>query len=418
MESFDSLDKKAHATKNRTEKVEIYKKITEYAKKDSNYITDMERYNNSCAAFKTFLEAPLKIAILGYPIKMVGQWDPSFVSKGLPGSEECAVYGSNELARRGYIVKVFMDPPTNSIWSSPFSNPQWVHTDVFYDLNNKETFDLVIMWRRPDVETGKHRGKKVILWIHDYLEQKIDKFPLFDGIFFLSESNRQQYYSQCADDIKSIPNKICGNGVVLDQFTKPMNFSNPYSIGYYSNYSRGLLILLLLWQDIRKEFPTATLDIYYGRQTWGCLTEQQLNMTINKIKELENSGVTERGKVGHQELADRMQSTSVLAYPCTALGETFCITVVKAQLAGCIPVTTRIAALDETVHKEAPTVPFCRNEKEAYMYRDKLLETLRRIRDSKPEDIVAERKKYIEFAKQFSWEKCVDKWMDFYDSIK
>ena len=67
-----------------------------------------------------------------------------------------------------------------------------------------------------------------------------------------------------------------------------------------------------------------------------------------KFKELADHGVTVHGRVSHTDLAKAMAKTQVWAYP-TEFEEIHCITALKAQEAGCYPVTTNVAALDETV---------------------------------------------------------------------
>src|SRR5436853_3901213 len=230
-----------------------------------------------------------------------------------------------------------MNPPESSIWSSVFSNPQWLCVDAW--TSDTEIYDLVIMWRRFDVNTARKRGKIVFFWPHDSPPNlppgfKFPNFPNFDGICILSQHHLNQFNGWTGFNL--IPYIICGNGLNLDQFQKPCSYTNPYSIGYFSNYARGLIVLMLIWPDIRNEFPEATLSICYGRETWGTMPAQFLQFVINKITEYEDIGVIEHGKVGHLELASIMQTTSVWAYPCNNLGitETFCITAIKCQAAG------------------------------------------------------------------------------------
>jgi hypothetical protein len=59
-------------------------------------------------------------------------------------------------------------------------------------------------------------------------------------------------------------------------------------------------------------------------------------------------GVTEHGRVSHQELATAMSRIKVWAYP-TEFTEIHCITALKANQAGLIPVVALVAALKETV---------------------------------------------------------------------
>lgn len=361
----------------------------------------------------------LNIAIIGYKSDLMGHWDPSGVLTGLPGSEECAVYASNELARRGHKVTVFMNPSPESVWRCDLSNPRWLSVDD-YDKSNIK-YDLVMMWRRFDVDTGRQHGKIVFFWPHDSPQLPPNKlfppFPKFDGICILSEHHRGQFNKW--PGFCEIPYIVSGNGIVPDQFQQPMNFTNPYSVGYFSNYARGLVVLMLIWPDIRKEFPQATLSICYGRETWGTMPPNEFDFVVNKIMEYNDIGVIEHGKIGHRELACIMQKTSVWAYPCNYLGETetFCITAVKCQASGCIPVTTRIGALNETVHPDAPSSQNIKSINDVEAYKNTLLAQLRRIGNTDPNIIKHEREKYINFSKTFSWAACVDKWLTLYSQI-
>lgn len=124
----------------------------------------------------------------------------------------------------------------------------------------------------------------------------------------------------------------------------------PNSVGYFSAYYRGLECLLKMWPKIRAQVPDATLDIYYGWESWVAFQgEDDLYHRItSKLEELKDQGVTEHGRVSHEELAKVMKQTQVWAYP-TEFQEIHCITALKAQEAGCYPVTTNVAALNETV---------------------------------------------------------------------
>jgi glycosyltransferase involved in cell wall biosynthesis len=425
---FATLDSMANSSEDLDEKIKIYKEIVSRAQTDNNFYKsiDIEKFWQSSEMFQKLKYSEtsdnnLSIAILGYGSDLFGYWDPFMCESGLPGSEECAVYASQELAKRGHKVTLYMNPSEKSIWRSPLSNPRWLPESMWHSTDNNDTYDLVLMWRRFDHNVGRKRGKMVFFWSHDSPPtlppgQMFGPFPLFDGICILSKHHRLQFNTW--NGFNNIPYTICGNGIVPSQFNNPMNITNPYSVGYFSNYARGLILLIIMWPEIRKEFPEATLSICYGRETWKTMLPDHLQFVIEKIKEYESIGVIEYGKVGHLELASIMQMTSVWAYPCTALSETYCITAIKCQASGCIPVTTRIAALNETVHPEAPNIPVIQNNNDIIQYKDLLLNTLRRIRDNNPEEIKAERQKYINFSKTHTWSNCVDKWLTLYQSLK
>lgn len=122
------------------------------------------------------------------------------------------------------------------------------------------------------------------------------------------------------------------------------------SVGYFSAYYRGLECLLRMWPEIRKQVPDATLDVYYGWESWLALQGEDdfYERMERRFKELETEGVTVHGRVSHVELAAAMRSIQVWAYP-TEFTEIHCITALKAQEAGCYPVTTNVGALAETV---------------------------------------------------------------------
>lgn len=123
------------------------------------------------------------------------------------------------------------------------------------------------------------------------------------------------------------------------------------SVGYFSAYYRGLRCLLKdIWPLVRAEVPDATLDVYYGWESWvGLEGEDDFYFEMEELFEkMKSQGVTVHGRVSHEQLAKAMKGIQVWAYP-TEFPEIHCITALKAQEAGCYPVVTNVAALQETV---------------------------------------------------------------------
>lgn len=355
----------------------------------------------------------LRIAILGYRSEQLGYWDPDTTANGLPGSEEAAVYIDRELQKRGFRVAVYMNPaPTSSYnaLTSTTAAANWYPVETWNDEDHTATYDLVLMWRRFDVTAGRKRGRLVLFWPHDS-PPGVAAFPSFDGVCMLSEHHRRQFSGWT--NFSNIPYTISGNGLVLEQFQRPSRYSNPYSIGYFSNYARGLVALMLLWPEIRRHFPQATLAVCYGRETWGTMPKEHYDFVIAKLEEYASIGVVEHGKVGHEQLADIMCRTSIWAYPCNYLGETetFCITAVKAQAAGCIPVITRVGALPETVHPEAPCAKKIENQDDIKEYGKLLLSVMQQVRSF-------DRKKFVEWGRKWTWGRCVDAWLELYHRLE
>lgn len=282
------------------------------------------------------------LGIFTYPIEGVGTWDPDSIQQGIMGSEEAVIYMAKELADLGYLVTVFGNPPNASPSNQQEANPRYVtlHHPI------EKAFDVAIAWRWPDLGAllrAKKAAKQIHLWPHDTLEHSL-KHVDFDGVLWLSQWQQKQWcsVSPCFQPYKM----IFGNGIDAKQFVLPKQRENPYSCIYGSNYGRGLEHLLEIWPEVHKAYPKATLDLYYGWQHWGLLSMEKEKMMRRQIKALEC--VTDHGKVGHLELSRAYQTASFWIYPCTK-PETFCITALKAQMGGAIPVILEGSALSETV---------------------------------------------------------------------
>lgn len=269
-------------------------------------------------------------------------WDPDSVKTGIYGSEEAVIYLSNELAKLGYRVLVFADPPDNSPYISKGSNPQYIHS-MFYIFHK---CDIAIAWRNPGIATTlKGRSQQLYLWPHDSWHNPIheDYIHIFDGVFWVSKWQRNQWISVNPAFEKF--NNIYGNGIKTEDFDEIKERENPYSCIYGSSYDRGLEHLLSIWPDIKKQFPRATLDIYYGFTNSKFMDSLEFHKKMESLADLD---VKEHGKVSHEELNKAYAHASFWTYPCT-YPETFCITALRAQLSGAIPVIIDGTGLSETV---------------------------------------------------------------------
>lgn len=367
------------------------------------------------------MSAGKHLAILAYASGQT--WCPQNVeTSGLGGSEEAIVYASQVLVKKGYTVTIYANPPYDCEHREKKVNPRYLPCSEYDKEDNK--FDVVLCWRQSNFAQAAKRSRAVYFWPHDLSTHTISKYDLehLDGVFYLTEFHKKDFLAR-TPSLYNIPSVIAGNGIVPEQFTCALegtskwiqerkkkkekhllNNKPPYSCVYISNYGRGLDILLDLWPRIRNEYKEATLDIYYGRNTWGVLNEEQTKAVVKKIEDLKDAGVKEYGMVSHSKLAEALKNKSLLLYPSNTTSETFCISVVKAAAAGVICVTTRLAALTETVHPEAPSIPDINvpGGREAYL--QKVLETMKNI-------TTHDRKKYIEWGLSFTWDHVVEKWL-------
>ena len=120
---------------------------------------------------------------------------------------------------------------------------------------------------------------------------------------------------------------------------------------YASSYDRGLEHLLKMWPDIKKQLPDAKLEICYG---WALFDLGYAgNPYMMKWKEemetlMKQEGITHHGRLSKKKLDDLSETCDLWVYP-THFEETFCITAVRMQSLGVVPVTINLAALQDTV---------------------------------------------------------------------
>ncbi|MGZ3732128.1 MAG: glycosyltransferase family 4 protein [Parachlamydiaceae bacterium] len=344
------------------------------------------------------------IAIVTYQVAGAPPWDPEGIKTGMNGSEEAVVYISQHLVDIGYQVTVFGDPPEGSIHSKPGSNPLYVN----FNRYDGSIYDIAIAWRTPyNAQQLKKMARKVYLWPHDTYDAPLsnEQILAFDGVLWISEWQRNYWISRNPAFKKFKP--IFGNGINPEQFQPVEERPNPYSCIYGSNYARGLEVLLDIWPQIKAQYPQATLDIYYGWQHWGLLHPQQERKMRLQIDFYRSLDVREHGLVSHEELNQAYHRASFWTYPCIC-PEVFCISALRAQLAGAVPVIIEGSALSETVRSgykcETPSEYLCLL-KQAMSEADKIT--------------VEQRRTQGQFVlKEYTWKAIAQKWKELFDLKK
>ena len=269
-------------------------------------------------------------------------WNRESSAKGIGGSEEAVLELSRRWTKEGKRVVVYC-----SCGGQEQVDEYGVEWKPYWLFNPRDLYDVLIVWRNPFVLDHKFNARVVILDMHDVIpatEMTEERLKNVDKIHVKS-----QYQRNLFPKIPDNKFRVIGNGIDCDSFTLEQKI--PYSMIYTSSYDRGLEHLLVRWGELRKELPGATLDICYG---WGIFDNvhrgnpERMAWKEKMAQLMKQDGITESGKVGHKEVAERMSRTSVFAYPCH-FEEIFCISAVKAQAAGNRVVTTDYAALPEVV---------------------------------------------------------------------
>jgi glycosyltransferase involved in cell wall biosynthesis len=279
----------------------------------------------------------------------LGIWGPwSLNEGGIGGSEEAVVRLSRELTILGWKVTVFGSPGERA------GTHEGIIWKQYWEINPEDTFDIFIAWRQPSVFDIKFKARKSYLWLHDvipateFTEERINNF---DRVIFVS-----QYHADLPE-FSAIPKSkkfVSSNGIDPSDFDKyDGKFKrDPTRLIYMSANERGLRILYDIWPDIKKTVPDAKLDVYYGWESFDAMNsgnpERMAWKASMQDKATKLKDVTERGRIGQDDLNKEIFKSGIFAYPCF-FPEVNCITAQKAMAGGAIPVTSDYAVLKNII---------------------------------------------------------------------
>lgn len=332
-------------------------------------------------------------------------WTPKSIEKGLGGSEEAVVYLGQELAKKGWKVTVFANPESEE---GEYDGVTYLN---YYKLNPEDLFNHLILWRGigfADVKP-KTRGK-VLLWLHDMPnvpDFTMERLKYIDKIAVLSEFHRSQikgYENEKFVDLPSDKFFLTRNGISDLGITTWKG--NPHRMCYVSSPDRGLIYLLKHWKTIKDAVPDAELHVYYGFDVYDFIHRNNPAKLAFKNKILDmmkQDGVTFHGRVGHQKLAEEMNKCGVWAYP-TDFTEISCISGMKAQALGAVPVVTNYAALQETIRNGVKVDVDIQEKDGQKVYIEALIDTL------KYPSKQAELRNMAWAQDYFSWAKVAEQW--------
>lgn len=236
----------------------------------------------------------MKINFLVNPVS--GGWEPSDTRLG--GTEESVVRWSEELEKRGHKVWTYFN-------GHNFDNyKDYAPADVCINIKYPEfatqepTFYLTNETDATKHDLSKFEG---VIWPSKWA---VDNIPVNNKTFILPHG-----YD---------PEKIYPSRKIRKQCF------------YASSPDRGLETLLKVWPEVYKKYPDSTLILTYGAN-------------IGQI-----DGVINLGNVDEETMNEIYRTSEFWCHPCNG-GELYCMTGIKAQASGCVPVIIPRMALSETV---------------------------------------------------------------------
>ena len=272
-------------------------------------------------------------------------WNPKSIDEGgVGGSETAVIEIAKRMAKKGWKITVY-----NHAGAKPEGDDfDGVTYKNYWDFNFKDEFDVLWVWRLPEMFDYPIKARMTVLDLHDVmnpLDFNDTRLDRIDKIFV-----KTKYHRGLLPNIPDEKFEVIGNGINLDKFEKEET-KEPFRFIYSSTPNRGLdVILKHMWAKIKKALPEAELHTYYGFNTFYELEKNNPERMkwMHEMEELmKMDGVINHGRVGQSELHKDQLKSSFWLYP-TYFPEIHCITACEMQAAGVIPITSGYAALEET----------------------------------------------------------------------
>jgi tetratricopeptide (TPR) repeat protein len=285
-------------------------------------------------------------SIVYYTGRSMEDWTPNSLKTGIGGSETAVIQLAKKWADLGYKVTVY------GTCGAKEGNYDGVEYCNYYRFNRADTFNTIIFWRTPLLLDIPIKAKKILLDMHDVpnpYEFTAERVKKVDTIMVKSAYHRSLLPELPDEKFAIIPNGV--DVSVMDVGKKVER--NPYKLVYSSSYDRGLESMLRYgWPLLKQLVPEATLDIYYGWNTFDAFFRDnpERQMWKREMKELMSQpGIVEHGRISQKELLKIKAGAAVHWYGCI-FEEIDCISVRESALMGCIPFTTDFAVLREKAY--------------------------------------------------------------------
>lgn len=309
--------------------------------------------------------------LLFVPMSTLPFHGESLEERPLGGTETGVINLASCLKKMGHEVFVISD-----FANPPLSDPLYVPFRALELIGPVDAFIAVRDWRALSLPI---KARVRAFWTGDAYDQPLsvgigDKrvTNLIDLFFTVSQWQRDTFCESA-----NFPADKCvmiKNGIAVENF-QGLETRQSKRLIYSSTPYRGLIHLLEIFPRVLQAHPEAELHIFSGSEVYrgaevDIAQEKAFKSFIEPFRNI--AKCTIHGNILQKELAREFMRSAILAYPNT-FPETSCITAMEAQAAGCVPVTSDLGALPETVGDAGILIP---GEPGSSLYKDLFVETI------------------------------------------
>jgi tetratricopeptide (TPR) repeat protein len=265
----------------------------------------------------------------------------TFKKEGVGGSEEAVIHLSEEWAAKGWNVVVYNNCGHKEVVSNGVIYKPW------WAYNYRDKQDVTILWRSAKPLDAPINSGLIFLDLHDVIapgELTPERLAKVTKVLVKTKFHRSLFPLVPDNKIIVIPNGF--QDYEFEGQKDPMLIINT------SSPDRSLDVLPKLFMEVKKQVPEAKLEWAYGWNNYiksNASDVKMMQWMTDTNAAMDAAGIVSHGRLTQQQVGELYQRANILAYP-SEFAEIFCISVLKAQSAGCMPITTDFGAFAEINH--------------------------------------------------------------------
>ena len=191
-------------------------------------------------------------------------------------------------------------------------------------------------------------------------------------------------------------------------------------LAYTPTPFRGLDLLIQFFPEIRRRVPGTRLQVFSSMkvyQSHPALEQERFGQLYELCRRTE--GIEYIGSVSQPQLAGRLKTVSLFAYPNTFV-ETSCIALMEAMAAGCNFVTSELGALPETAAKFGQLLPIVKTPPARYreQFIDAVVSQLERQLASDHSALESHLVDQVAFInREYRWDRRAQEWSEWLQQL-
>lgn len=328
----------------------------------------------------------------------IGITPPDIYSRGVGGAELSMMTWAETMASWGHKVRIYNNPKAPGEYGGVEYLPQNAYDPGKYR-------DVFIVYRSPNPHIKSSNAGMKIHWSTDQFTVGHfgrDIFPFVDRVVCISPYHVD--YHQRTYGVEDDKIGYFDLGVRLEDYTEKVE-KIPGRCVFCSVPDRGLDILRIVWPDIKKQVPYASLVITSDYTLWGVGP----NNHQHRLNWLHEQDVIFLGNINRARLAQEQQAAVCQSYSAT-YEELFCISTAECQVAGTTPVTSTFGAL-QTTNQWGLTIKGNPMERS---WQKQFIDGVVTVLETNPDTT----KMSKAARKRFNWTRICDQWEDLFNTAE